>query len=349
MKIAFDCRYFGNSGIGRVNEGILEDLLANDGHGHQWVLIGDPTKLAKFVPLGEILAENSNPFSKSGLFFEKTALNKINACDAFLSVGYVFPFGIKIPLYLFIHDCVFFDKKETTNGFVDLQIKRYFYKRAVKKSRRIFTVSEFSKGRIVSLFKADPEKITVVLNGVAPAVLSFPKAKRKNQNFIFVGNFKSHKGIDVLLAAYTSYRKEGGTMSLTIVGNQDNLRTAYRFRDEERDLEGVSFLEKPDDETLLAAMASASALIQPSRYEGFGLPPIEALCLGTNVILSDIPVFKEIYGNMDVVFFHDGDSEDLKDKMLEFQAKPLEDFHLPENVSFAAMGRTICQLIQEGR
>ena len=349
MRIAFDCRYFGNSGIGRVNEGILEDLLSNGGHGNQWVLIGDPAKLARFKALGEVLAETSSPFSKGGLFFEKALLNAINACDAFLSVGYVFPFGIRIPLYLFIHDCVFFDKKETTNGFVDLQIKRYFYKRAVRKSRRIFTVSEFSKGRIVSLFKANPEKITVVLNGVAPAVLSFPKAKRKNDTFIFVGNFKSHKGINVLLAAYSSYRAEGGTMSLTIVGNQDNLRTAYRFTDEEKELEGVSFLGKPDDATLLTAMASASALIQPSRYEGFGLPPIEALCLGTNVILSDIPVFKEIYGDMDVVFFHDGDSGDLKNKMLGFQVKPLEGFRLPESLSFAAMGKTICQLIQEGR
>ncbi|HCC36260.1 MAG TPA: glycosyltransferase family 1 protein, partial [Treponema sp.] len=54
-----------------------------------------------------------------------------------------------------------------------------------------------------------------------------------------------------------------------------------------------------------------------SLYEGFGLPPLEAMTLGTHALVSDIPVFKEIYRDYPVVFFRAGDILDLKDKLLE--------------------------------
>ena len=58
-------------------------------------------------------------------------------------------------------------------------------------------------------------------------------------------------------------------------------------------------------------------LVQPSLYEGFGLPPLEAMTLGTRCLISDIPVLKEIYNGFPVVFFKAGDPVDLKNKMME--------------------------------
>lgn len=63
-------------------------------------------------------------------------------------------------------------------------------------------------------------------------------------------------------------------------------------------------------------IARAELLIQPSAYEGFGLPPLEALCLGTKPVVSDIPVFREVYDGLDVTFFKAGDAADLKEKIL---------------------------------
>jgi glycosyltransferase involved in cell wall biosynthesis len=62
-------------------------------------------------------------------------------------------------------------------------------------------------------------------------------------------------------------------------------------------------------------LASAALLVQPSLYEGFGLPPLEAMVLGTHSLISDIPVFKEIYAGYPVTFFKAGDTKDLKGKM----------------------------------
>ena len=67
---------------------------------------------------------------------------------------------------------------------------------------------------------------------------------------------------------------------------------------------------------MLQLMAEAKYLIQPSLYEGFGIPPLEALYLGTNVILSDIPVFKEIYSELPVTFFEVNNAKMLCERIL---------------------------------
>jgi len=64
-------------------------------------------------------------------------------------------------------------------------------------------------------------------------------------------------------------------------------------------------------------------LVQPSLYEGFGLPPLEAMVLGTPALISDILVFKEIYNDFPVTFFKTGDAIDLKNKMIELLPLPL--------------------------
>ena len=68
----------------------------------------------------------------------------------------------------------------------------------------------------------------------------------------------------------------------------------------------------------------AKSLIQPSEYEGFGIPPLEALYLGTNVILSDIPVFKEVYHDLPVTFFNCGDSQELSDILFNYQSPTMD-------------------------
>jgi glycosyltransferase involved in cell wall biosynthesis len=78
------------------------------------------------------------------------------------------------------------------------------------------------------------------------------------------------------------------------------------------------------DEKLMECLSTAALLVQPSLYEGFGFPPLEAMALGTGALVSDIPVFREIYGGFPVTFFRAGDSMDLKNKMMEllFNKKP---------------------------
>lgn len=318
-KIFVDARYVGLSGIGTFCKGILDNIPQNDFQ--NIILLGNKIKLSKLYPNVNIIDDQFNPFSLNGLFLSHNLLKIINACRAFLSPGYIIPFGIKIPIYTTICDCVFFDEPNTCKGIVDKRIKKYFYKRAIKKSEMVFTISNFSKNRIVSIFKCSKEKITIIPCGLSNDIIEFKKShgKAKKENFfLFVGNFKPHKGIDTLLAAYRLYREKGGTNDLFLVGNKEGLHTSISTNGWDK-IPGIKLKEGISNNDLFSLMASSKALIQPSRYEGFGLPPFEAMYLGTPVILNNITVFHEIYNNSGAIFFEKDDPSSLCEKLFNIE------------------------------
>ncbi len=262
------------------------------------------------------------PFSlREMFFFPKDLLNKINSCDAFFTPycnipGRIFSRGIKVPVFCTIHDIIFLDMPELA-GRTGTAIRRFFYQRAINKSRLVFTVSQFSRNRILEKLHCK-KNITVVYSGV-PLYNESPAQKtRKTDNIIFVGNIKKHKGLATLIPAFIKFRRGAPEAKLLIVGSKDNFRTS----DEEMqkmiagaEKDGIEFTGFIPDERLKELISSARLLVQPSLYEGFGVPPLQALYSGTKAVISDIPVFKEIYKNLPVTFFKVGDSEDLTQKL----------------------------------
>ena len=99
----------------------------------------------------------------------------------------------------------------------------------------------------------------------------------------------------------SAYEKSGCGMTLKIIGEREAFRTGMEI--DEKKYRGVEFTGRLGDEELFKEIASARYLVLPSKYEGFGLPPLEALCLGTQPIVTDIPVFREVYGGLPVKFF----------------------------------------------
>jgi glycosyltransferase involved in cell wall biosynthesis len=198
----------------------------------------------------------------------------------------------------------------------------WFYRRAYKKSQKIFTVSVFSKSRILHHLGA-AKPIIVTYSAVQPIFLACRnnvKNVQKTQTIVFIGNIKKHKGLDLLLEAFCQARSEGLPHSLIIIGDRENFRTADNavlHKIDSLGREAVSFTGFISDERLLEYLADAELLVQPSLYEGFGLPPLEAMVLGTHALISDIPVFREIYNGFPVTFFRAGDSQSLKDRMIE--------------------------------
>ena len=101
------------------------------------------------------------------------------------------------------------------------------------------------------------------------------------------------------------------------------------------------------DEKLLREIASAAVLVQPSLYEGFGLPPLEALYLGTQPIISDIPVFKEIYGDLPVVFFKTNDVYDLSEKIIHIsEKKDIEQADHEQRYSYRNFSKTLLKQLE---
>ncbi len=311
MKIAIDCRYLGKSGIGRVCQGILDHLDYNE---HEYFLIGNEEKLRAYSP-AYIIPNDENPFSPKGLFSFPKMINQF--CDCIIIPNFIIPYGIRIPVYSVMHDLIFLDlPKITTKGFLDYRIKKMLLKRCMKKSVRIACVSGFTKSRCEHYFPKYAGKCYVNYIGLSEEVLNFDTSGiEKTNSIIYVGNVKPHKGLKTLIDAFHMLPK--GMYRLKIIGEKEGFLVGMKEEDLKSD--DVIFTGRLSDDQLLREIASAKFLVQPSLYEGFGLPPLEALYLGTQPIISDIPVFKEVYGDLPVIFFKTEDAKDLENVLIRAQ------------------------------
>lgn len=333
MKIALDCRMINSGGIGTYFESLLPYFLKN----YECLLIGKSSIINKYKNNNVILCPcNVKTFSIKELFaFPKNILSQINKCSFYYSPYCNIPSGIKIPIYSTIHDVVFLDVKGLTSK-IGVFVRKWFYQHAINRSKTIFTVSQFSKDRIFQNLKVKKSPIIVTYNSVPQWFIDNKIKSQKEDYILFVGNIKQHKGLHVLLSAFEKLQQNKINTKLIIVGNSENFRTGDNtILDKINSFTNgtIEFTGKISNDELKQYYAKARLLIQPSFYEGFGMPPLEALNCGTNVLLSDIPVFKEIYNDYPVYFFKTGDSEDLAKKIIENYTKeaPLS---LPNKYSF---------------
>jgi len=339
MTIAIDCRMINSSGIGVYLKGCLPYFLQSN---NIFILVGDSKQLQSYQSFLNVKIINCNvkTFSISELFFFPSFIKKqINSSDVFYSPFFNIPCGIKVSIFTTIHDIIFPDMPELSTK-VGLAVRMRYFRRAFKKSKKIFTVSQFSKLRI-ERHLGTQKQITVTHSAIRPVFLDF-KASLKNiqkkETIVFIGNIKKHKGLGCLLNAFIQAKKDGLPHKLVIIGNNENLRskdiTILNKIDSIKN-DSIYFTGLVSDETLMEYLSSASLLVQPSFYEGFCLPPLEAMVLGTHALVSDIPVLKEIYYNFPVTFFKTGDSNDLKEKMMELLYNKSAPFvSLPEQLVF---------------
>ncbi len=335
MKIAIDCRYIGMSGIGRVCEGILDAL---DFSAHSFFLIGKREKLQKYP--AEIVEDSTNPYSFGGLRSFPKKLNK--TCDALLVPNFLIPFGVKIPVLTVMHDLAFLDVKETTRGFKDKLIKKILLKRCMKKSKSVACVSRFTLERCERYYGKLAGKCFVNYNGISENVFAYANTHEraeKEDQIVFVGNVKPHKGLTTLLSAFSEL---GGDTELKIIGEKDTFLTGLQL--DENAYKNVVFTGKLSDKSLFFEIARSKYLVLPSKYEGFGLPPLEALVLGTQPIVSDIPVFREVYAGLPVKFF--GSEEELVALLREPPQTVDCAREIMERYSFQKQAKTLLERIE---
>jgi glycosyltransferase involved in cell wall biosynthesis len=310
------------SGIGVYLRECLPWLLKSP---HHFLLLGNAEKIraiAKNAANAELVDCDIPVFSlRELLFFPPKNLRKINSTDLFYSPFFNIPGGLRVPVYTTIHDIIFPDMPDLVSP-PGLCIRIFFLRRAAKKSKKIFTVSQFSKSRIEHHLGAI-KPVIVTHSAIQPAFISYNadvKNTGRDETVVFIGNIKKHKGLDCLLEAFALARAEGLPHRLIIIGGRDNFRSADNAVLRKIDSLGpgaASFTGFVSAEKLMEYLSKAALLAQPSLYEGFGLPPLEAMALGTPALVSDIPVFKEIYGDFPVAFFRAGDAGDLKNKMMD--------------------------------
>jgi glycosyltransferase involved in cell wall biosynthesis len=162
-----------------------------------------------------------------------------------------------------------------------------------RRSKKIITVSVFSKNEIVRMTGIDGDKISVI-HGAVPEPFSSRSSRApvtRVPYILSVSSLDPRKNLERLTEAYkqTGLEKE---FRLLLAGAGDPVFHAGPSGDVM-----VHSLGFVPDEELAALYENASLFVYPSLYEGFGLPPLEAMSLGCPVVLSDIPVFREIFGD----------------------------------------------------
>ena len=201
-----------------------------------------------------------------------------------------------MPFVVTIHDLIHL---RNPNPLARLYAKQMIG-RAVRRSRRVLTVSETVKREIVSTFGCADEHVLVTPNGVgAPFSESGPAAE--GRYFLYVGNDKPHKNVDVLIDAFA--RIDGASLVLTGGAFE-------RFKSRER----VVVTGFVDDAELAALYRGAIALVIPSREEGFGLPALEAMASGCAVITSNAAALVELTG--DAALHVEPDATSLAEAMM---------------------------------
>ncbi len=189
------------------------------------------------------------------------------------------------PAVVTVHD-LSFERDATVMSRLDRRVFRTFVPRAVRRARRVLTVSERTKRDLVELYDTPPEKIVVTPNGVDPSFA--PAADGEPDGYLlYVGAIQARK--DPLAAAAAA--AEVG-LPLVVVGPEKEPALAGELRARGADLRG--YVDGPD---LVRLYRRASALVFPSRYEGFGLPVLEAMACGTPVVATDDPAVREVAGD----------------------------------------------------
>ena len=232
--------------------------------------------------------------------------------DLLFSPGYTAPLRAPFPQVVTVHDVQYRAMPEAFPWWWR-QANRFLVGRAAKNADIILTGSEFSRREIVKYYGVASEK--VVLTPYAPTRLGEPREPALDKPFLlYVANTYEHKNAVRLLSAYTSIA-ERIPHDLVIVGQprsgepppHPRLRRFHRVTDAE----------------LAGLYGSCALFVFPSRYEGFGLPVVEAMALGARVVASRIGAVTEVAGDA-ATYFDPGNEADMAKAIEEALAEPPE-------------------------
>jgi glycosyltransferase involved in cell wall biosynthesis len=225
------------------------------------------------------------------------------------SFDYLIPFGVYGKKIITIYDMTFKAFPETMAS----KYKDYLRKNinlSIKRANKIVTISEFSQNEIVKYLNIDPKNISVIPCGVDRDIF-FPITNKtiisdtqKKYNihrdyFLYIGTLEPRKNIERLIDSYSLLKMKYNDLPLLLLGGKldwlyEPIITKIKTSKLEKNVISLGYIP---DEDIVPLICGAHAFVYPSLYEGFGIPPLEAMSCGVPVLTSNTASLPEVVGN----------------------------------------------------
>jgi len=321
VKIALDIRRMTEFGVGTYTRNVVRALGRLD-RNTKYFLIGSPEKVKEIgslpanfhtVPLLEA------DTTAKGYFEFRTILKRLNVDLVHIPHLFWMPRSLPCPYVMTVHDVLEHMSRSKGHSGLRRSLHYQLTRRVLLGAARIFAVSQFSKSEVEKLFGISPKKIEVAYNAIDERFLHGHANDADRQLIaerylvaypflLYAGRISPHKNLVRIIEAFSALKgqleKEGRLpdLKLIIIGDDlsshpDLRRTVIRSG-VHNDVRFFGFV--PID-ILRIFYDLAVAFLFPSLYEGFGLPPLEAMAHGTPVVTSNTSSLPEVVGNAAVL------------------------------------------------
>jgi glycosyltransferase involved in cell wall biosynthesis len=326
MRIGIDARMYSTkfTGIGRYVKELIDTIAEIDTE-NEYVIFFNDEEYSRYFPPNPRISKRR---VSAGYYSVKEQTSLVSALnreelDLMHFTHFNAPILYKKPSIVTIHDLTLskFPGQNKTS-FVHKLGYQMTIKNIINKAWKIICVSENTKQDAIKMLSANVEKISVIYEGIssefvpvdAPEAIQSVTSKYNISKpfFLYSGAWRKHKNLPNLVKAYNLFRNMYGTENqLVLAGKVD---PNYKEVQETISSLGLSaHIVIPGfiaDEDMAAMYSAARSFVFPSLYEGFGLPPLEAMACGTPVAVSNISSLPEICGNS-AEYFDPNNPEDI--------------------------------------
>lgn len=328
MRIGIDARMYSTefTGIGRYVYELVRHLVEAD-EKNEYVLFMNQPEYDEFDPPSkrvEKVLVNAKHYSFAEQLRYLWILRRAKL-DLMHFTHFNAPIFYRRPSVVTIHDLTlsFFPGKKMNSAFYRTAYNLVL-KSSVRNAKRVIAVSENTKQDLIDITHVSPAKVEVIYEGVGEEF--GPRGNKEEQEevlkkysitkdfLLYTGVWRGHKNLVNLIRAFALLREgtEAFDLQLVITGEEDPYYPEVKRTVKELGLEHhVIYTGMVPEKELIALYQMAKAYIFPSLYEGFGLPPLEAMRCGTPVVASKSSCIPEICGDSNAMFFDPYDPEDM--------------------------------------
>lgn len=329
LKIGIDARMFSDAftGIGRYNFELTKRLFQPynlERTDLEWVIFLNEPQFSQFefpAHVKKVCVNASHySFAEQGRFAFLLYKEK---CDLVHFSHFNLPLLYWRPFVVTIHDTTisFYPGKKMNTWWRKLAYQMVI-RQAVKASKHIITVSEHTKQDVIKLFGIRPEKISAIHIAPSPefkkleedVILAVKDAYQLPDEFLlYTGNWREHKNLVGLINAFAVLKAQEKfkSLALVITGKEDPHYPEVKATIAELNLQdSIKLVGLINIRSLMALFNAATIYVCPSFYEGFGLPPLEAMACGTPVAVSCAASLPEVCGKA-AAYFDPHNVEDM--------------------------------------